>query len=100
MIRDSEMLVGQAVGQKFYRENKTESYVTVPPALIVTASDGTTFTLGTEFLGGGWNMEFNVLCNDKDTGEFASRIECRAGVVRIFGQAGWRTWSRSRRTFI
>lgn len=100
MIRDSELLVGKAVGQTFYREDKTESYVTVPPALIVTASDGTTFTLGTEFLGGGWNMEFNVLCNDRDTGEFASRIECARGVVRIFGQAGWRTWSRSRRTFI
>lgn len=100
MIRDSELLIGRAVGQRFVRENVTESYVTVPPALIVTASDGKTFTLGSEYLGEGWNMEFNVLCDDRATGEFASRIECRKGVVRIFGRAGWRTWSRSRRLFI
>ena len=99
-MTDSELLIGRAMGQLFQRENKSESYVTVPPAMIVTASDGKTFTLGTQFRGGGWNMEFNVLCDDKDTGEFASKIECRAGVVRIFGQEGWRTWSRSRRTFI
>lgn len=97
---DSELLVGRAVGRNFLRENATEPYVEIPPAFLITYSDGTTFTLGTEFVGQGWNMEFNVLANDQDTGEFASRILYQRGIVRIFGRAGWRTWSEKGRRFI
>jgi len=100
-MSDSDLLVGRAFNQTYYRENRTESYVEVPPACIITLSDGTTFRLGEQFTGfGGWNMEFNVLANDRDTGHMAQRIEMRNGVVKIFGRTGWRTWSRKHRNFV
>ena len=94
---DAHLLIGRALGQVWRRENKTESDVTIPPALIITDSDGATWTLGTEY---NVYMEFNVLRNDVDTDEFAQRIEYRSGVVRIFGNYGWKTFSRNRRHFI
>lgn len=92
-ILGSHLLKGRAVGREFVRENPTEPYVEIPPAFLITDQDGATFTLGTLYKGDGWNMEFNVLRNDVDTGEFASRIVYQRGVVRIFGKAGWRAWS-------
>ena len=103
---DPQMLVGWANGLRFERENKTESYVSVPPAHIITDSDGACWTLGTEYVDyGGGELEFNVLRNDVDTGETAMRIEYRKGVVRIFGRyaggrGSWKSFSRSRRGFI
>jgi len=97
MSDDAHLLIGTALGRTWRRENKTESYVVIPPALIITDSDGATWTLGTEY---NVHMEFNVLRNDKDTGEFASRIEYQRGVLRIYGRDGWRTFSRNRRHFI
>jgi hypothetical protein len=94
---DDHLLIGRALGQTWRRENATDSYVCIPPALIITDSDGGTWTFGTEFNTYG---EINVLRNDANTGEFAQRIEYRRGVVKLFGRAGWRSFSRSRRHFI
>ncbi len=97
MSDDDHLLIGRALGQTWRRENKTEPYVCVPPALIITESDGATWTFGFDY-----NMdgEINVLRNDMDTGEYAERIEYRQGIVRLFGKAGTRSFSRSRRHFI
>lgn len=103
---DDQLLVGTANNLRYERENKTESYVAIPPALIITDSDGAAWTLGTQYIDrGGGELEFNVLRNDVDTGETAMRIEYRNGVVRIFGRysggrGSWKTFSRSRRHFI
>lgn len=97
MSDDDHLLIGRALGQTWRRENKTESYVCIPPALIITDSDGGTWTFGTEFNALG---EINVLRNDVDTGEFAQRIEYRQGVVRLYGRSGTRSFGRSRRHFI
>jgi len=71
--------------------------VAIPPAHLITDSDGAMWTLGFKYNRDG---EINVLRNDMDTGEFAVRIEYRKGQVRIFGKTGWRTFSRNRRHFI
>lgn len=97
MSDDTHMLIGRAHNVTYRRENKTESYVVVPPALLITDSDGGTWTFGSEFNIFG---EINVLRNDMDTGEFAQKIEYRCGIVRLFGRSGWRTLARNRRHFI
>lgn len=94
---DAHLLIGRALGQTWRRADKTESYVCIPPALIITDSDGGTWTFGTEFNAYG---EISVLRNDVDTGEFAERIEYRRGVVRLYGKSGTRVFSRSRRHII
>lgn len=96
VLVDSQLLIGRADGSKYYRENATEPYVESPPAYIITASDGSTFTLGSEYLQHGWIFEFNVRRNDVDTGEFASKIVYQRGKVRIFGRDGWRVWTGTR----
>jgi hypothetical protein len=95
------LLSGRLDGVRYERVNPSDSYTTIPPAWLITDSDGAVWGLGTEYVykGDGY-MEFNVLRNDVDTGEIAERIEYRNGLVRIFGSAGWRTFSRSRRYFI
>lgn len=97
---DAHLLIGKALGTIYRRENTTESYVSIPPALIIMLSNNQCFTAGNEYVQRGSVFEWNVLCNDVDTGEMASRIEYRGGVVRIFGVDGWRSWGRSRRCFI
>lgn len=72
----------------------SESYVAIPPALVIRDSEGALWTLG--FDQGGWRtgeFEFDVVRNGRKTGEHACRIEIRAGKIRIFGAAGWRTWT-------
>jgi len=73
----------------------TESYVSVPPALIITDETGAVWTLGFKF-GEAPNGEFafNVLRNGIETGEVASRIERRNGRIRIFTRQGWK-WMRT-----
>jgi hypothetical protein len=98
MFDDDHLLIGRALGVTYRRFDKTESdSVVVPPALIITDSDGSTWTFGFTYNVYG---EINVLRNDVDTGEFAQRIEYRKGVVKLFGKSGWRSFSRSRRHFI
>jgi hypothetical protein len=93
---DAHLLIGRALGQTWRRENKTESYVCIPPALIITDSDGAVWTAGFRFVNG----EFNVLRNDIDTGEFAYLVEYLHGVVRFYGKSGRRVFSRNRRHII
>jgi len=97
LLKDSDLLVGRALGETYHRENKTEAYVCIPPALIITDSNGATWTLGNEYLNLGWAFYFNVLRNDVDTGEFAARVEYRGGRVRIWTQQGWKVWTERRR---
>jgi hypothetical protein len=70
-------------------------------------SDGGVFTVGFHYdptCYGVWGkrdiLEYNVLRNDVDTGEFASRIVMEDGVVTIYGRSGRRRFSRSRKVFI
>lgn len=93
ILKDSQLLLGRLMGSVFKRENATEAYVEIPPALVITASDGALFSLGYICHQYGWVMEFNVLRNDVDTGEFASKIVYRDHKVRIYGRDGWRVWT-------
>jgi hypothetical protein len=68
----------------------------VPPALIITDSNGATRTLGTEYVNRGWAYYFNVLRNDVDTGELAAKIEYQRGKVRIWTHSGWKVWTERR----
>lgn len=97
MSDDDHLLIGRANHVTYRRDNKTESYVVIPPAYIITDSDGAAWTFGSEFNTYG---EINVLRNDTNTGEFAQKIEYQRGIVRIFGRSGWRSFSRNRKHFI
>jgi hypothetical protein len=92
-LRDSEKLIGTIQGARYERENRSESYVTIPPAFLITDERGGMWTFGGEYeIHGGWYY-FSVVRNDVDTGENASRIEYRGGKVRIWTRAGWKVWS-------
>lgn len=93
VLRDSELLLGKADGMTYRRENRTENYVESPPAYIITAPDGTTFTLGNRYRQYGMTYEFNVRCNDINTTEYASKIILDRGKVKIFGRDGLRVWT-------
>lgn len=93
-----DTFVGRLHGTPYFRTHKTESYVCVPPALLITDERGDTWSLGNEFAQHGQRFSFNVIRNDRDTGELAERIEYQAGKVRIFGWYGFKTWNG--RTFI
>lgn len=94
------MLVGQIEGLRYERENRTESYVEIPPAFLITDSDGAAWTFGAQYAQHGSDYEFAVMRNDVDTGEVAKRIVYKKGVVWIFGNYGWKHFSRSRHSFI
>lgn len=97
---DKDILAGRIQGVRYERENKTESYVTIPPAFLITDSDGAMWTFGSEYSQHNGEFEFAVMRNDVDTDEVAKRIEYSKGRVRIFGHYGWKTFSRSKKTFI
>ena len=90
---DAHLLIGKMDGVLYRRADKTESYVAIPPARLITDPSGAVWTLGYEFVQRGWRLEFNVLRNDKDMGQMAERIEMRGGVVRLYGKDGTRTWN-------
>jgi hypothetical protein len=72
----------------------TENYVSTPPALLVVEEDGTVWTLGSnQVMGPRGEYGFDVLRNGAWTGEWASRIERRAGVVSIFTADGRKNWN-------
>jgi hypothetical protein len=105
MERHDGMFVGIVEGVRFLRENATEPYVCIPPALLITTKDGDAWSLGSEYLQtGGWSrfarFYWNVVRNGVSTGEFADKIEYRRGVLRIFTQTGVKVLSRSARHFI
>jgi hypothetical protein len=94
VFQDSVLLEGRALQTTYIRENATQPYVSVPPALIITDSNGATWTLGFEYLHVRGQLFFNVLRNDLNTGEFASNIEYRQGKIRIQSSEGIRkTWT-------
>lgn len=97
MSDDNHLLIGRANGVTFKRHNPTEAYVVIPPAYIITDTDGATWTFGTEYNTYG---EINVLRNDAYTGEFATRIEYRKRRVHLYGRGGKRTISRNRKYFV
>lgn len=75
----------------------TETYVSSPPALVITDERGARWCLGTEFARmddrPNGEFAFNVLRDGVETGEYASRIERRGGRVRIFTRSGWKYWT-------
>lgn len=75
----------------------TEGYVSSPPALVITDAGNNVFALGfmeqPKGRGPDGEFAFDVLRNGKATGEIASRIEMRKGVVRIFTRNGWKRFS-------
>jgi hypothetical protein len=85
--------VGRVLGQNYHRVNPSESYVEVPPALLITDERGDCWTLGFEYTEHGQRFNWNVLRNDLNTGEQAERITYRAGKLRIHGWYGSRTWN-------
>lgn len=97
-LRDSELLEGFHRRVKYVRENKTEAYVTVPPALIITDSNGATWTLGTDWIQKGYTFFWGIYRNDVHTGEQACRLEYRQGQLRALTPMGSKLWvERSRR---
>jgi hypothetical protein len=85
---------------RYEREDKTEPYVVIPPAYVITDSDGACWTFGNEYAEHNGEYEFNVLRNAVDMDEVAKRIEYRRGRIWIFGNYGWKHFSRTRRSFI
>ena len=94
MSDDDHLLIGVANGVTYCRNDRSESYVVIPPAYLITDIDGAAWTFVTEYNSHG---EINVLRDDVDTQEFATRIEYRNGLVRLFGRSGVRVVSRNRR---
>jgi hypothetical protein len=93
-LRDSFLLTGTINGARYERENRSEAYVTIPPAFMITDERGGMWTFGTEYEIRNGLMEFNVLRNDVDVGEMASRIEYKAKVVTIYGYGyGRKRWT-------
>ncbi len=90
---DSELLEGQALGITYQREDKTENYVEVPPALLITDADGATWTLGMKMKIVGGRFEFNVLRNDVDLGVFAEKIVYEKRKVFVYGHQGKFMWT-------
>jgi len=72
---------------------ETESYVSSPPALIVTDETNSVWTLGFNGELSRGEMCFDVLRNGMPIGEVANRIERRNRRIRIFGPEGWKIWS-------
>jgi hypothetical protein len=96
IFRDSILLAGTVGGFRFERENRTERDVEIPPAYLITDADGAAWSLGTLYIQHKNTFEFNVIRNDVDLDEYASRIVYRQGRVWIFGRDGWRVWTRGK----
>lgn len=95
-FRDSQLLAGYHRGVKYVRENKTEPYVSVPPALIITDSNGATWTLGTDYIQKGWAYYWGIMRNDKHTGEHACKLEYRNTKLRAWTPEGSKIWVERR----
>ena len=76
-------------------QHVTDNYVSSPPALLITDQAGDVWTLGTGFAPDAPRGEyaFDILRNGMPTGETGSRIERRAGRIRIFTPNGWKRWT-------
>lgn len=100
LIFDRHILSGVIGGVRYERINPTENYVEIPPARLITDSDGAMWTFGPHYTEHNGEYQFSVMRNDIDTGEVAKRIVYQKGVVSIFGDYGWKRFSRNRRHFI
>ena len=103
---DAHLLIGRALGNTYRRVNPSPNGSAVPPDFAITDTDGSQWTLGSQYnpqIYGGparrGDLEFNILRNDVDVGEFASRITMENGIT-IYGRAGRRRFSRRRNCFI
>lgn len=85
---------------------QTETYVSIPPALVIRDEQNNVWTLGFDYDEREWKtgrFEYDIICNGRKTGEFGRNIEYRRNshgdrVVRIWGADGWRSWNG--RTFV
>lgn len=96
------MLSGSLYGIRYERENHSENYVEIPPALLITDRDGDVWGLGNEYIidRDGYHA-FNVLRNDRDMDEVAQKIVYKRGRVYIYASSyGWKHWSRHGKAFI
>jgi hypothetical protein len=100
LLFDKHLLSGIIHGVHYERENKTENDVEVPPAFLITDSDGAMWTFGPQYEVHNGEFQFAIMRNDVDTGEVAKRIVYQRGTVWIFGSYGWKHFSRNRRHFI
>lgn len=101
---DKDILAGYVAQNgelvRYERENRSEPYVEIPPAFVITDSDGACWTFGNEYAEHNREFEFNVMRNGIDTDEVAKRIVRKGGRIWIFGHYGWKHWSRAGKTFI
>lgn len=98
-FKDSILLTGTVYGHRFERENRTDRDVEIPPAMLITDETGAMWSIGTVYqLGRDGEFEWNVIRNDRDTGEFASKVVYRKGRVSIYGQGNRKIWNG--RTFV
>src|ERR1041385_792771 len=96
-LKDS--FVGRLNGLNWFRTHQTESYVEVPPSLIITDERGDVWSIGTDFAQHGQRFSWGVLRNDRHTGELAEKIVYRRGKgVMIYGWYGRKVWNG--RTFV
>ncbi len=89
--RDS--FVGLLGGEKYLRTKKTENYVCIPPALLITDERGDTWTLGYGYSEHNGAYYLDVMRNDQFTGEQADKVEYKGGRVRIHTCFGFKIWS-------
>jgi len=105
-ITDKHQLVGTIDNVAYVRANKTEPYVCIPPAFIITDSDGAAWSLSEDRPPNGnlvhhGEFQFKVMRNDFNIDDmYATRIEYRNGVITIYGDYGKKQFSRNRRHFI
>lgn len=104
MRSEPDTLIGRADGQIYRRENRSERYVSIPPAFLITDETGATWIFGADYVEERGRYWFAVMRNDVDTGELAERIEFRStqrnplGQVAIYTRLGRKIWNG--KTFI
>lgn len=99
LIRDPYLLHGRAEGQTYTRESRTDKFVSIPPAFVITDETGATWIFGQDYVEERGRYWFAVLRNDVDTGEMAERVEYRParhgkqGQVAIYTRLGRKIWN-------
>ena len=75
----------------------TESYVSVPPALLIIDEQNNAWTIGFNVgprdKSPDGEYAWNVLRNGFEAGVLASRIEMRGNRIRVFTKNGWMRWT-------
>lgn len=99
---DKHVLTGTIFGLRHERANISPNGTVIPPAMVITDSEGGMWTLGHEYIVHRGSFEWNVIRNDIDMDITAQRIEVKNGRVCIFTPygGGWKQWSYNRRHWI